>query len=567
LIYKNGIFARGATRGDGRIGEDVTQNLKTIPAIPLRLRTPKKEELVGAGLTPAQIRKLLFLIQKGVFEVRGEAIMLKKTFKRLNRELEKSGKPLLANPRNAAAGSIRQLDPKITASRHLDCFIYDVVSDFGQLRHQTEHRVAKYLGFKTVLQNRYAKNLDEVIKFHKYFEEKRDSLEYEFDGVVVVVDRIDLHKKLGVVGKAPRWMIAYKFSPKEATTIVKDIRVAVGRTGALTPVAVLKPVEIKGVVVSRATLHNKNEIRRLDVRIGDTVIVGRAGDVIPDVKGVLKELRTGGERVFKMPKKCPSCGKEVKPDKKLDEKEGVILRCVNARCPAKKRRGIYHFVSKTAFDIEGLGPKIIDVLLDNGIIQDAADLFELKKGDLVPIERFAEKSSEKLIEAIKKRRRISLPRFIISLGIPHVGEETALLLAEWFGNLKRLEGATIEEIAKLSDIGPVAAKSVFNWFHEKENKKFIAKLLKHVEILGYNPKRRRKTKLSGKKFVLTGALLSMSREEAKARIRDFGGSLTSSVSDNTDFVVAGENPGSKLEKARRRGIKILNEKEFLALFK
>jgi DNA ligase (NAD+) len=430
LIYEKGVLKRGATRGDGKTGEDVTQNIKTINSVPLRLSLPEAKELEKAGFSGEEIKKIFSAVRAGRIEARGEAVITKKVFQELNKKLEKEEKPLLANPRNAAAGSIRQLDPKIAASRRLDFWLYAIVADLGQKRHSREHELGKFLGFKTAKENKFCRDLDEVKKFHEFWSSKRDELPFECDGVVVMVDEVRFHKILGSVGKAPRYAVAYKFSPKEATTVIEDIILQIGRTGALTPVAVLRPVEIAGVVVSRASLHNFDEISRLDARVGDTVVVGRAGDVIPDIRRVIKELRTGKERVFMMPSKCPFCGGKTEKDK-----GGVFVRCVNKFCRSRQRRNLYYFASKAAFDIDGLGPKIIDALLDHGLINDAADLFDLKEGDIVPLERFAEKSALNLVSSINSKRKISLPRFLVSLGIPHVGEETSVALAERFGGI------------------------------------------------------------------------------------------------------------------------------------
>jgi len=434
LIYKNGIFVRGATRGDGKIGEDVTNNLKTIEAIPLRL---------SVGVPAAARKHIKDRVEGGTIEVRGEAVMTKKIFEELNKKYQKQGKPLLANPRNAAAGSIRQLDPKITAERKLDCYIYGLASDLGQKTHEKEHSIAKALGFKTIKYNKYCKNLEEVVEFHNYWAKHKDKLPYHCDGVVVTVNNLSLHEKLGVVGKGPRYIMAYKFAGEEATTIVEDIVVQVGRTGVLTPVAHLKPVSVSGVTISRATLHNEEEIKRLGLKIGDTVIVRRAGEVIPDIIKVLSKLRTGKEKNFHMPKKCPICESDVerkeigagmRPASAEKGKKGVSVAyyCVNKNCFAQNRRRLIHFASKSAMDIVGLGPKIVDLLIKKGLVNSPADFYELKEGDLAPLERFAEKSAANLVEAIRKSKKIPLAKFIYALGILHVGEETAELLAKEF---------------------------------------------------------------------------------------------------------------------------------------
>ena len=491
LIYRDGILVKGATRGDGYTGEDVTQNVKTIRAIPLRLRLenlPKKYKI------PKEI------------EIRGEVYMSKKAFEKLNEEQRKKGEPLFANPRNAAAGSVRQLDPKITASRELSFYGYQIVTDLGFETHQESHQVMKLLGIPDNPYNRYCKNLEEVIKFHHYIQSIREKLPYDIDGIVVNVNNNRIFEKLGIVGRAPRGAIAYKFPGVEATTKIKDIIVQVGRTGKLTPVAILEPVKVGGVTISRATLHNADEIKRLGVKIGDTVIVRRAGDVIPEVVKVITSLRDGSEKEFKMPKTCPYCGSKV------IKKEGEVdYYCSNPNCFAAQRRYLYHFVSKKAFDIEGLGPKIIDQLLEEGLIRDASDIFKLKKGDLIPLERFAEKSAQNLIDAIEKSKEIPLARFIYALGIRHVGEETANLLATRFGSIENLKKASLEELKEIPDIGEIVAESIYSWFHDKKNLQFIQKLLDAgVKIL---PPKKIKTKLKGKTFVFTGALKSMTRDE------------------------------------------------------
>lgn len=438
LIYENGIFVRGATRGDGKIGEDVTNNLKTIETIPLRLtdyRLPTTAENKAVVRSPSAVSK--------VIEVRGEVIMTKKVFEELNKKYSKEGKSLLANPRNAAAGSVRQLNPKITAERKLDCYIYGLATDLGQKTHEKEHLIAKELGFKTIKYNKYCKNLSEVAEFHNYWVAHKDKLPYYCDGVVVTVNGLSLHEKLGIVGKGPRYIMAYKFAGEEATTIVEDIVVQVGRTGALTPVAHLKPVSVSGVTISRATLHNEAEIERLGLKIGDTVIVRRAGEVIPDVVKVLPKLRTGKEKSFHVPKKCPICEsdverKEIGANARLASAEGkkrnasAAYYCVNKNCFAQNRRRLAHFASKGAMDIVGLGPKIIDLLAKEGLVNNPADFYELTEGDLAPLERFADKSAANLIDAIERSKQTTLARFIYALGILHVGEETADVLAKEF---------------------------------------------------------------------------------------------------------------------------------------
>ncbi len=551
LRYENGEFVQGSTRGDGQVGEDVTQNLKTVEAIPLKLK----------------IENLKFKIPPQLI-VRGEVFLTKKEFERMNREQEKSGGKTYANPRNVAAGSIRQLDPKITASRKLDSFQYDIVSDLGQKIHEDEHEMLKSFGFKINRHNRHAADLEEVFEFHSYWAKRREQLPYEIDGIVVIVNDNRAYETGGIIGKAPRAAIAYKFAAREATTVVENIQVQVGRTGALTPVAVLKPVPVGGITISHATLHNADEIARLGVRIGDTVVVSRAGDVIPKISKVLIELRPRRTKEFSMPKKCPVDGSPVIRD-------GVAYKCGNKNCGARNRENLYHFVSRSAFNIEGMGPKIIDRFLDEGLISDAADIFLLQKGDIEALERFGEKSAQNIIDEILIRKKISLPRFIYSLGILHVGEETARVLAENFkikGQnlkiselLKQAKDWSLENLQKTPDIGPVVAKSIHEWFADSRHAGFLERLDEAgVEI--ESPKSKVKSqKLSGVSFVLTGGLESMSRDQAKEKIRELGGEANESVSKKTSYVVAGSEAGSKLEKANKLGVKVLSEKEFINL--
>ncbi|RLC34770.1 MAG: NAD-dependent DNA ligase LigA [Candidatus Nealsonbacteria bacterium] len=542
LIYKNGIFTKGATRGNGRVGEDVTQNLKTIESIPLRL---EKFECSNVRIfeIPAEL------------EVRGEVYMEKGDFERLNKKL--GGK--YANPRNLAAGSIRQLDPKLAASRPLKFLAYDLVTDLGQKKHSEEHQILKDLGFKTD-KGKECKDISEIVDFWRQTAKKRETLPFQIDGVVVSVNNNFLFQRLGVAGKSPRGIRAFKFSPKQATTKVLDIKVQIGRTGAVTPIAHLKPVEVGGVTISRATLHNEDEIERLGVKIGDTVIVERAGDVIPAVSKVLKNLRTGKEKKFHFPKTCPKCGQKL-----VRPKGEAVWRCSNRQCPARKREFLYHFVSKKAFDIEGIGPKIINQLIDENLISGAPDIFELREGDLIPLERFAEKSAKNIVSAIGNSKRIPLSRFIYSLGIRHVGEETAIDLAQYFGSIEKLRKAAKEELENIPDVGPRVSESIYKWFQSKQNQKLVNDLLKAgVEI---QPPPKIGKKLKGKTFVLTGILESMTRAEAQKKIRMLGGDPTSAVSRETDYLVVGKEPGSKLEQAKKLGVRAIGEKEFLKMLK
>lgn len=562
LTYKKGALETGSTRGDGLIGEDVTQNLKTIEAIPLHLLewTEIEKNLKKDGLErfSKKLEKALF----GQFIIRGEVFLARKEFENINRLQKKEGLKEYANPRNLAAGSIRQLDPKVTSSRNLDSFAYSIITDVGQKTHEEEHELLKAIGFKINSHNKYEKDLEGVEQFRNRWEKERDKLDYEIDGIVVIINNIHAFKRLGIVGKAPRGAIAYKFSPKEAETLIEDIIIQVGRTGILTPVAKLKPVNIGGTTVSRATLHNLDEIRRLGIKIGDTVIVGRAGDVIPDIKNVLIELRTGKEKEFHMPKRCPVC---EEPVQKIESQ--VAFKCVNKNCPAIKREAIYHFVSKKAFDIEGIGPKIIDQLMDAAIIHDAADLFMLKKEDLLNLDRFAEKSADNVINAIQKKKNVALYKFIYALGIDHVGEETAFLLAKKLKKMDNIGNASLEELRSVPDIGPIVAESIYSWFQKKYNQNIINKFGKAgVKILEEKTSAKSE-KLAGKIFVLTGTLEALGRDEAKDRVRELGGDISSSVSKNTDYVVVGSEPGSKYDEAMKIGVKVIDEKKFLKMLK
>lgn len=548
LIYEKGVFIRGATRGNGREGEDVTQNLKTIESIPLKLyfhrdfSFPKKK------------------IKEGRIEVRGEVYMTKKVFEKINQERKKKGEEPYANPRNTAAGSIRQLDPKLAASRDLNFLAYSLVTDLGQKKHSQEHQNLKALGFVTDREAKECKNLEAITKFWRQMIKKRESFPFQIDGVVVTVNNNALFNKLGVAGKSPRGVRALKFSAQQATTQIENITIQIGRTGAATPIAHLRPVKVGGVTVSRATLHNEDEIKRLGVKIGDTVIVERAGDVIPAVVQTLTQLRTGQEKNFRMPQTCPVCGTSL-----VRPKKEVIWRCPNKNCWAQRKQSLSHLASKKAFNIEGLGPKIIDQLIKENLISRAPDLFELQKGDLIPLERFAEKAAANLVSAVEKSKKISLARFIYALGIRHVGEETSIDLAHYFRAISNLQKASQEELEKIPDIGEKVALSVKQWFQDKKNQQLIKDLLsKGIKIL--TPPLLGK-KLKNKTFILTGSLTTLTRAEAEKKIRLLGGHPSNSVSKETDYVVAGQEPGSKLAKAKQLGIKIINEEKFLAMIK
>lgn len=574
LIYENGTLKIAATRGDGTVGEDVTNNIRTIRAVPLRLNL----ELKNTGRFSAPLKKTLQarLAKTKIIEVRGEALMSREAFRKLNSQQEKTGGQQFANPRNAAAGSIRQLDPQVTSSRNLDWYAWGLWTDLGQKNHEDEHVMCQMLGFKMHKDAKLCRNLEEVFEFYEHIKKVRDRLPFEVDGVVVRVNENRLYERFGVVGKAPRGAIAFKFPGKKATTVVEDIIVQVGRTGKLTPVAKLRPVQVGGVTVSRASLHNLDEIRRLGLKIGDTVVVKRAGDVIPDVEEALAKMRTGKEREFHMPKTCPVCGGEVgklssSPPSPLAGEgrvrgSSVDYFCLNPKCFVKTRRGIRHFVSRGAFDIVGLGPKIISKFADEGLITDASDLFDLKPGDIAALERFAEKSAENIYNAIKKAKEITLSRFIYALGIKHVGEQTAFDLAGQFGSLENLRSASLDEINQIENIGDVVAQSVYSYFQDKQNQKFLGRLLgKGVKIKGERAEHK-SNRLKGLKILVTGTLEGMSREDAKRAVLENGGDWVSSISKNTDYLVVGENPGSKLAKAEKLGVKIIDEKGLLKMF-
>ena len=533
LIYEKGKFARGATRGDGFVGEDITQNLKMIDSIPLSL----------PGLVPE------FL------EVRGEALLPKDIFNKLNKKNAKEGKTLFANTRNVAAGSLRQLDPRLVKERHLDFMAYDISVTAD--KHSQKHQMLRDLGFKVEKLEAKCKNLEEATSFIKKFEIIRPNFPYGSDGIVISVDDIEKQEILGAVGKAPRYMVAFKYPAERATTVVKEIRVNVGRTGALTPLAVFEPTLVSGSTVSKATLHNMDQIERLGLQIGDTVVIEKAGDVIPKVVEVLTRLRTGQEVKFQMPKACPTCGGKV------EKKELVAHYCANPKCPAKNERFLEHFVS--AFEIYELGPKILRRFKDEGLITDAADIFTLNGSDIAVLPRFGEKSSQNIIAEIQKKKKIPLHKFIWALGILHVGEETARDLAARFGSLDKLSVASIEVINEVENIGPAVSASVYNFFRDRNNLNFIEKLKRNGVVIEHHKRESKSRKLAGLTFVLTGTLSRMSREIAKERIIAQGGKVAGSVSSNTSYVVAGADPGSKLAQAEKLGVKILNENEFLKM--
>lgn len=567
LNYEKGKFVQGATRGDGTVGEDVTHNLKTIQSIPLELNEEVDAIVVG------------------------ECWLSKKELARINSERQKKGEALFANTRNAAAGSIRQLDPKIAAARKLDSFIYDI--DNLEVKSQKlkvesietqveELELLKNLGFKVNLEYKLCKSTSEVQKFYESWTDKKNKQDYEIDGIVIKINSRKIQEALGYTGKAPRWGVAYKFPAAQVSTVVTDIKVQVGRTGALTPVAHLRPVLVAGSKVSRATLHNEDEIKRLDVRIGDTVILHKAGDVIPEIVEVVKNMRSGKEKIFHMPTKCPICGSAVKREQiKIGSRgeESAATYCTNPKCFAVEREQLVHFVSRKGFDIVGFGEKIVEKLMEEGLISNAADIFELKIGDLEPLERFAEKSAQNLVEAVEKSKKISLEKFLYALGIRYVGEETAVLVTrntekiikKKIKNLQDIidifSQTTKEQWLEIKGIGEKSAESLAVWFSDKENIKLLERLnnLGVVLQVPNEANEARNYKLAGKTFVLTGELSGLTRDEAKDMIRKKGGDVSSSVSKKTDYVVAGENPGSKYDKARELGVKVIDKKAFLSL--
>ncbi len=540
LVYIDGILTVGATRGDGFSGENVTQNIKTVKSIPLRLLSDK-------SIIPERL------------EVRGEVILGIREFEQLNRAREEKDEPTFANPRNAAAGSLRQLDSQITASRPLDMFCYGIgqVDGLTFTTHLQVLQTCKNFGLKVNANIRKCTGAAQVLKYYRDIVELRDSLPYEIDGVVIKVNDLGLQERLGVRSRSPRWAIAYKFPARQETTQVLDIIAQVGRTGALTPVAIMKAINIGGVEVSRATLHNQDEIDRKDVRVGDWVVVQRAGDVIPEVVQVIKSKRTGNERKYKLPEKCPVCGSEtVRPEGE------AARRCINFSCPAQLKERIFHFASKRAMDIDGLGSKLVDQLVEKGFVKNAADLYFLSREQLSGLERMAEKSADNLLEAIETSRHRSLDRLLFALGIRFIGEHVARVIVNAFGSFTKIENASEEELTAVFEVGPQVAKSVVEFFSKQENREIVNRLRAGGVEIREAVVEDTKDMLDGKIFVFTGALQTFTRHEVQDLVEKLGGRASSSVSKQTDFVVIGENPGSKAEKARNLGVRIITEDEF-----
>lgn len=542
LVYEDGLLVKGATRGDSFTGEDVTNNIKTLQSVPLRLNSFKNFSL-------------------GRTEVRGEIVIFKDEFIKLNEKLEKEGSKTYANPRNLAAGTIRQLDPKLVANRPLTFFAYDFIHEDFDETHQDVYKYLKEIGFKTSGAEKVFKDVNSLERHINSWSEKRKNLRFNTDGFVIKINDRRLFKDLGVVGKAPRGAVAFKYPAEQSTTKVRDIFISIGRTGSATPVAILEPVNLAGTTVGMATLHNASEIKRKDIRVGDTVIVEKAGDIIPAVIESLKDLRTGKEKEFEFPKVCPECNTVLI---KLKEDEAV-WRCPNNACPARVSKRIQHFASRGALDIEGLGEKNVEVLLEARLINDPADLYNLKFEDVIKLDRFAELSSQNLIDAIKEKKNPPLAKFIFALGIRQVGSQTAIDLAQKFKSLEKLSEASLEDLLEIEGIGEVVAESILAWFGDPENQELLDKFVKS----GVRPKKVGDTsggKLEGLSFVITGSISGMSREEAADRIRELGGTFQSSVGKGTTYLVAGGSVGeSKLKKAEEFGTKVIDEGELLKL--
>ena len=543
LLYEGGVLAKAATRGDGYTGEDITQNVRTIASVPLRLR--------GEGYPRT-------------LEVRGEVYMTKRGFRELNERQEQKGEKVFANPRNAAAGSLRQLDSRITAQRPLEICCYGVGQvEGGSLAEQHSAILEQLLqwGLRVSPERALVAGVEGCLKYFAGMAAKREALGYEIDGVVYKVDSLAQQRRLGFVARAPRWAVAHKFPAEEVMTTVLDIQVQVGRTGALTPVARLEPVSVAGVTVSNATLHNEDEVHRKDVRVGDTVIIRRAGDVIPEVVSVVKERRSGKTKIFHLPKLCPICGSEV-----VRVEGEAAARCSGGLyCAAQRKEAIRHFASRRAMDIEGLGDKLVDQLVEQGLVKDVSDLYSLTQQQVAGLERMGEKSAENFINARNKSKTTTLPRFLYALGIREVGEATALALANHFGALEEIAEADVETLQEVPDVGPVVAQQIAAFFHEHHNSEVIKKLQAAGVHWPQMERRAATLPLAGKTFVLTGTLAAMTRDEAKQRLQALGAKVAGSVSARTDYVVAGVEPGSKLDRARELNVEVMNERQFLKL--
>ncbi|MCM8809164.1 MAG: NAD-dependent DNA ligase LigA [Candidatus Omnitrophica bacterium] len=538
LHYENGKFIFGVTRGDGFRGDDITENLKTVKTLPLTIKYNQP------------------------IEVRGEVYMRKDDFEKLNEERKEKGEVLFANPRNATAGSLKLLDPKIVAQRNLQIFIYQGFLNNGLKTHWEVLNFLKDIGFPISPYRKLCKNIEQVIEYCNEWQEKRFSLPYNIDGMVIKVNSLDLQRTLGTTTKSPRWAVAYKFPPEQVSTVVKDVIVQVGRTGTLTPVAILEPVIVSGTTVSRATLHNFDEIKRLGVKIGDRVFVEKSGEIIPKVVKVIPEARTGKEKDIPIPEFCPVCGSKV-----VKDVEEVAIRCPNIRCPAQVKERIIHFASRDAMDIEGLGEKWVNIFVDNGLLSDYGDIYYLKYEDLINIERMGDKSVKNLLNAIEKSKTRPFANLIYALGIRHIGIHASEILADEFNSIDQLKDATIERLSSISEIGPIMAESIVEFFSNQENLKVIEKLKKAGVKMEKEKLEEKKDILSGLTFVITGTLENYSRNEIQNYIKKLGGKVTDSVSKKTDYLICGKEPGSKLQKAQQLGVKIISEQEFEQLVK
>lgn len=545
LIYENGKLVRAATRGDGVVGENVTANVRTIRSIPLTLKVPEGEA----------VPELL--------DVRGEVYMPRQAFMRLNEQRAERGESEFANPRNAAAGSLRQLDPQVTASRSLSFFAYYLVGEGAQPKHSESLALLAHYGFKVSENYKVVENIDEAIKYISDFNELRQGLSYDTDGAVIKVNDVYQQRILGATGKDPRWATAYKYPPEQAETTLEDIDWRVGRTGVLTPTAVLTPVKLSGSVISRATLHNEDFIRAKDIRIGDRVIINKAGEIIPEVLRVVVEKRTGDEKEVEIPSVCPECGWRVER-----QGEEAAIRCTNPHCPALGREGLIHFVSRDAMNIDGCGPSVINALLDAGLVRDAADLYSLRKEDLLKLERMGEKSADNLLAALAESKKNELDKLLFALGIRHVGAKVARILATEFGSMEKLQQAQPEELAQIRDIGDKIAESAVTWLNVPANIDLVERLAAAGLTMTFTPPASQEDNpFFGKTLVFTGTMPTLGRAEAKTMAQDVGAKVSGSVSKKTDYVIAGAEAGSKLEKAQQLGVTVIDEAEFLRMLK